>query len=336
MSTRDVNLQFRLKQRPTGSITREHFDLRESPLPSPGPDQALVQTLLLSLDPTMRIWTEDREQYMPPVKLGEVMRGGGIGRVVKSNSARFKEGDIVTGNLGWQQYSVAGDEASVLPPPGKMPLEAYMGVLGITGMTAYFGLLELGKPKSGETLVVSAAAGAVGSVAGQIGKIAGCRVVGIAGSDEKCKWLKNDLGFDAAINYKQPKWRDHLKAACPKGIDINFENVGGEIMEGVLSNMNLHGRVVLCGLIAGYNENPKAAFGDFSTVLMRRLSVQGFIILDYLGRMHEATRQLGAWVVEGKIKQRETVVDGFEALPKALNMLFDGSNIGKLMVRVAK
>ena len=329
------NRQFRLKQRPVGKISRDNFDLRNGPMPTPGPDQALVQTLMLSLDPTMRIWADEREQYLPPVQIGDVMRGGGVGRVLSSNNPRYKEGDLVSGMTGWQEFCLAGKDFSVLPAPGKMPIEAYVGVLGMTGMTAYFGLLELGKPKAGETLVVSAAAGAVGSVAGQIGKIAGCRVVGIAGSDEKCQWLTRDLGFDAAINYKQTHWRDQLKAACPQGIDINFENVGGEIMDGVLSNMNLHGRVVLCGLIAGYNENPKAALGNFSTVLMRRLSVQGFIILDYISRMHEATRQLGAWAVEGKVKQRETVVEGFDKLPEALTMLFDGSNTGKLMVRVA-
>jgi NADPH-dependent curcumin reductase len=275
---------------------------------------------------------------MPPVAIGEVMRGGGIGRVVASKSERWRVGDLVSGLLGWQDYCFVRESDNLgprtLPKELAVPLPAMLGVCGSTGLTAYFGLLELGQPKEGETVLVSAAAGAVGSVVGQIAKIKGCRVVGIAGGSKKCRWLTHQLGFDAAVDYKLPDWREALAAATPDGIDINFENVGGQIMAAVMRRMTLGGRMVLCGLISDYNESEPAP-GDFSPILMRRLNVRGFIILDFAPRWGEAIPQLVRWVLEGGLKHRETIVEGLENAPAALNQLFDGANIGKLMVKVA-
>src|SRR5262249_34317992 len=246
------NRRFTLKARPTGRVSRANFDFVTSEIPELQDGQALIRNLYLSLDPTNRIWMSDVDQYMPPVQLGEVMRGLGIGVVEASKNQKYKVGSHVSGLLGWQDYAVIGDDSpfgiTVLPEGLSIPLPAMIGAVGMTGLTAYFGLIDIGQPKEGETLVVSAAAGAVGSVVGQLGKIKGCRVVGIAGSDEKCAWIKDELGFDAAINYKHKDWKEKLAAACPKGVDINFENVGGEIMNQVLSMLNLNARIVLCGL----------------------------------------------------------------------------------------
>jgi hypothetical protein len=266
------------------------------------------------------------------------MRGAGLAQVVASNNPAYAVGDLVVGLTGWQDYAVSdgtGPEAWTVMPKGlPIPLPAFLGTLGVTGITAYFGLLDVGRPQAGETVVVSAAAGATGSVVGQIAKIQGCRAVGIAGSDEKCRWLTEDLGFDAAVNYKHADWKAQLAAACPQGIDINFENVGGEIMELVVSRMNRGGRVVLCGMISGYNARERL-YGPYDAILMKRLRVQGFIILDYAHRFMEAAMQLAQWMMEGRLKNRETVVEGLENAPTAINQLFDGANIGKLVVRVA-
>jgi len=334
----DVNRQFRLKTRPTGRIERSNFDFVEQPIPEPGPGEALVRVLYLSLDPTNRIWMSDMDQYMPPVAIGEVMRGGGVGVVVKSNSVRYKEGDRVSGLTGWQDYCIADEglrAMSVLPKDLPVDLPVMLGACGMTGLTAYFGLLELGRPKPGETVVVSAAAGAVGSVVGQIAKIKGCRAVGIAGGPEKCRHLIEDLGFDAAVDYKRDDWREQLAAATPDGIDVNFENVGGEIMEAVMARMNLFSRMPLCGMISGYNSGePMRA--DYSPILMRRIEIRGFIVIDFMEKFAEASMQLAQWVIEGKLKHRETIVEGLENAPVAVNRLFDGENIGKLVVKVGE
>lgn len=334
----DVNRQFRLKTRPTGRIERSNFDFVEQPIPEPGPGEALVRVLYLSLDPTNRIWMSDMDQYMPPVAIGEVMRGGGVGVVVKSNSARYKEGDRVSGLTGWQDYCIADEgmrAMSVLPKDLPVDLPVMLGACGMTGLTAYFGLLELGRPKPGETVVVSAAAGAVGSVVGQIARIKGCRAVGIAGGPEKCRHLIEDLGFDAAVDYKRDDWREQLAAATPDGIDVNFENVGGEIMEAVMARMNLFSRMPLCGMISGYNSGePMRA--DYSPILMRRIEIRGFIVIDFMEKFAEGAMQLAQWVVEGKLKHRETIVEGLENAPVAVNRLFDGQNIGKLVVKVGE
>lgn len=335
--TAPQNRQFRLKTRPEGRIERGHFDFVESPAPEPGPGEALVQVLYLSLDPTNRIWMSDMDQYMPPVAIGEVMRGGGIGVVLKSNSTRYQAGDHVLGLTGWQDYCLADEGAnamSVLPADLPIPLSTMLGACGMTGITAYFGLLELGRPQPGETVLVSAAAGAVGSVVGQIAKIKGCRVVGIAGGPEKCRHIVEELGFDVAVDYKSPDWREQLVAATPDGIDVNFENVGGEIMEAVMARMNLFGRMPLCGMISGYNSGePMRA--DFAPILMRRIEVRGFIVSDFMDRFTEATTQLATWYLEGKLQHKETVVEGLEQAPEAVNLLFDGGNVGKLVVKVS-
>jgi NADPH-dependent curcumin reductase len=333
----DTNRQWKLAARPKGLITPEVLQLSESPVPAIQEGQALARVKYLSIDPTMRIWMADVQQYMPPVQLGEVMRSSGLAEVIESRHPDYKKGDKVMGLTGLQDFVVvAGKERGYFQKIPSIPFVAdshFLGIFGINGLTAYFGMMDFAKPKSGETLVVSAAAGATGSIAGQIGKIHGCRVVGIAGSDEKCKWVKDELGFDAAINYKQSDWKEQLAAATPKGIDIDFENVGGPVMQGVLDRMNLHGRVVLCGLISGYTkEDP--ALASFAQVLIKRLRVEGFIILDNVSRFMEAGKQLGMWKMMGKIKDRQTIVKGLDKAPEAINMLFRGENIGKLIVEL--
>jgi NADPH-dependent curcumin reductase CurA len=332
-----MNRRFLLKSRPIGRVTPANFECVEEPVPLVGDGQALVRNVYLSLDPTNRIWMSDMDQYMPPVALGEVMRGGGVGQVTESRHPGYERGDIVVGFLGWQDYllidSQQAPSLSRMPKGLDVPLPSLLGACGGAGLTALFGLLDIGQPKPGETLVVSAAAGAVGSVAGQIGRIKGCRVVGIAGSDDKCAWLREELGFDAAVNYKAADWRQRLDAACPQGIDIDFENVGGDIMDHVLSRLNYRARVVLCGLISGYNSGERA-MGSFSPLLMNRARVEGFIVSDYLPRWMEGIEQLVAWRRDGLIKSRETVVEGLEQAPTALNMLFDGENTGKLVIRI--
>jgi NADPH-dependent curcumin reductase CurA len=336
---KDRNRQFRLKTRPTGRVRREDFDVVDAAVAEPGEGQVLVRTLYLSLDPTNRVWMEERPSYLPPVGIGEVMRGFGLGEVIASGSKEFAVGDKVLGMVGWQEVALLDTRGDLKPmriPPGlPFPLPAFLGTLGVTGITAYFGLLELGKPKAGETVVVSAAAGAVGSVVGQIAKLHGCRVVGIAGSADKCAWLTGELGFDAAVNYKDAGWAAQLRAACPDGIDIDFENVGGEIMSTVMAGMNLHGRVVLCGFISAYNQGERMT-GPYDTILMKRLTVSGFIILDYAPRYLEAIMQLGQWMMQGKLRHADTIVDGLERAPEALNMLFDGGNRGKLLIKVSR
>ncbi len=268
------------------------------------------------------------------------MRGGGIGRVVASNTSKFRVGAVVGGMLNWQDYALIGENdeipAQVIPNWLPAPLTATLGVLGITGMTAYFGLLDIGKPKRGETVVVSAAAGAVGSIVGQLAKIYGCRVVGIAGSRDKCEWLIGELGFDAAINRRDPDWREKLKAACPKGVDVNFENAGGEIMEAVIDLMNQHGRIVLCGMISQYGKDDRANLGpgNFVELLFKRIKLQGFIILDYMPRFPLAQLRMLWWLKTGRIKDRQTLVKGLDNAPQALRQLFTGENTGKLIVEI--
>jgi NADPH-dependent curcumin reductase CurA len=264
------------------------------------------------------------------------MLGLTVGVVEESHHPNFQPGDNVQGFLGWQEYAVAdGATLNKLPNNPAIPLTAYLGLFGHIGLTAYFGLLDITHPKEGETLVVSAAAGAVGSIVGQIGKIKGCRVVGIAGSDEKCQWIVNDLGFDAAINYKKENVREALKKACPKGIDIDFENVGGEILDAVLSLMNLHGRVSLCGLISQYNATePIPGPYYFANILTKQMRVEGFIVTSFMHRAPEGVAELSKWYLEGKLKYRVDVVEGLRNAPSALNKLFDGSNQGKLIVKI--
>jgi len=330
-----INRQLILESRPQGLIAPGDLQLVEAPLAELKDGQALAKVKYLSIDPTMRVWMAV-DTYLPAVAIRDVMRAFGFAEIIESRHPDYKKGDRVTGLTGLQEYVIIDDSGkrSFQKVP-KIPFVSdtvFLGVLGINGLTAFFGM-EIAHPKKGETLVVSAAAGATGSIAGQIGKIQGCRVVGIAGSDEKCAWLTKDLGFDAAVNYKGSDWKQKLAEATSNGIDIDFENVGGEIMHAVLDRMNIFGRVVLCGLISGYTKaDPSLA--SFGTVLVKRLRVQGFIIIDYISRFMEAATQLGQWKMFGKLKDRETIVEGLEKAPDAINMLFTGGNIGKLIVKV--
>lgn len=334
-----LNRRFLLRERPSGDFDPKILQRVVEPVPAPGPGQALVRNRYLSLDPTNRIWMSEAEGYLPPVALGEVMRGGAVGEVVASNSRKFPVGAKVAGLLGWQDYALISDSGDtlvqVIPNWLPAPLTATMGVLGATGMTAYFGLTDIGKPKRGETVVISAAAGAVGSIAGQIARLMGARVVGIAGSKDKCEWLVNELGFDAAINRRDADWRQQLKAACPKGVDVDFENAGGEILEAVLDLMNLHGRVILCGMISQYGKDESASGPrNFRHLLIRRIKVQGFIILDYIPRFPLAQLRMLWWMKRGLIKDRSTIVKGLDHAPQALTQLFRGENTGKLIVEI--
>lgn len=333
-----VNRQWILKHRPVGEIAPGDLELVETPTPDLVDGQVLVRNIYLSLDPTNRIWMSDQDQYLPPVGLGEVMRGGTIGVVEDSRSDRFKPGDIVNAGLsGWQGYTVAAAESlNPVPLLPGVPLTAFMSVLGATGLTAWFGMCDIGKPQPGETVVVSAAAGAVGSIAGQIAKLKGARVIGIAGGPAKCAWLTDELGFDAAIDYKNEDVGAALDRLCPNGIDVNFENVGGEIMDAVISRMNNFGRVPLCGMISTYNgSDPAPGPSDFGRVLMHRLLIKGFIVIDYLPRAAEAFAELGPWVLGGQIKWKAHVVDGLENAAEAVKRLFTGDHDGKLLVRIS-
>ena len=333
----NVNRRYLLRERPTGRIDDSTFELVEEAVPQPGPGQALVQNLYVSVDPTNRAWIGEEPTYLPPVGIGDCMRSVGLGRVISSDDEAYPEGSLVTGLTGWQDYVVTGAgelPLTLVPSDTGLPIECLLGALGLTGVTAYFGLLEIGKPQEGETVVVSAAGGAVGSVVGQIAKLKGARAVGIAGGAEKCGWLVDDLGFDAAIDRHDPNWKQQLRDACPNGVDVDFENVGGEIMREVVGMLNLHARVALCGLISEYNDTERPSGPPLARVLVNRVTIQGFIILDYFGRFPEAIAQLGQWVAEGKVKDRHTVVEGLEKAPDAVNMLFDGANVGKLIVKV--
>lgn len=332
-----TNHQWLLAARPSGMITGDEFKWNEAPVPEPGPGQFVVRVVYVSLDPAMRGWMTDRRSYVPPVGIGEVMRAGGVGEVVASNHPGYAAGDLVTGTPGWQEYAVT-DGSGMMPMRKLAPgtdLKTSMGVLGGTGLTAYFGVLDVGQPKPGETVVVSGAAGATGSVAGQIAKIQGCRVVGLAGSDEKCAWLTGELGFDAAINYKTANIARALHEACPKGIDVYFDNVGGEILNTVLAQINLRARLVICGGISGYNAvEPMPGPSNYMQLVVMRARMEGFLVSDYASRFGEAITAMSQWIAEGKLKSAETVVQGLENAPKAFRMLFEGGNTGKLLVQV--
>lgn len=333
-----MNQTWILRARPIGDLKDSDLELVESPLGALPDSHVRVKTIYLSLDPTNRIWMSDTDAYLPPVGIGEGMRGGSIGVVVESRHAQVTEGAIVnTGLSQWARFNdIPGDMVNVLPAIPGLPLTAFMGPLGATGMTAYFGLTDIGKPQAGNTLVVSAAAGAVGSMVGQIGKIHGCRVVGIAGADDKCQWLTETAGFDAAINYKKEDVGAALDRHCPDGIDINFENVGGQIMDTVIARLNDFSRMPLCGLISSYNDTePTPGPYNFANLLMRRTLVKGFIILDYLDRFPEGMQAMAGWLMEDKIHFATDVVEGLENAPGSLERLFNGKNLGKLVVKVS-
>ena len=327
-----------LRHRPVGEIQRGDLELVEEPIRDLDDGEVLVRTLYLSLDPTNRIWMSDQDQYMPPVGIGDTMRGGSLGVVERSRSDRFKQGDVVnTGLGGWSTHVVAkGAMLSGAPQLPGVPLTAYMSVLGATGLTAWFGMCDIGRPQAGETVVVSAAAGAVGSIAGQIAKLRGARVIGIAGGKAKCDWLTGELGFDGAIDYKNEDVGAALDRLCPKGIDVNFENVGGEIMDAVVSRMNNFGRMPLCGMISTYNDNDRPSGPtDFARVLMHRLTIRGFIITDFLPRAGEAMAELIPWVMAGQLKWKVHVDQGLEGAMDSLQRLFTGAHDGKLLIQVS-
>ncbi len=330
-----VNHQFRLAARPDGMVGPEHFDYVEEPLPELTDGQVLIKTAYISLDPAMRGWMSEGRSYIPPVQIGEVMRAGTVGEVVESKGQKFAVGDHVTGWLGVQEYAVCDENAVFKVDAGEIPLTTYLGALGMPGVTAYFGLLDVGAPKEGETVVVSGAAGAVGSVVGQIAKIKGCRVVGIAGGPDKCAWIVDELGFDAAIDYKGEDVGEALRKHCPEGVDVYFDNVGGEILDAALARLARGARVVICGAISQYN-NMTSMRGpsNYMSLLVNRARMEGFVVIDYMGRAPEATREMAGWITEGKLVAREDVVEGFESFPHALQKLFRGENVGKLVLKV--
>ncbi len=334
--TGSINRQWILAARPAGMVGPEHFTLREKPVPAPGQGEVLVRTRLLSLDPANRAWMSPAPTYRAPVMPGDVMHGFALGEVVQSNAPDVSVGDLVEGMLGWQDYAVM-KATEVARRDARYRPEALMGVLGITGLTAYYGLREVGRPKPGETVLVSAAAGAVGSFAGQIAKIEGCRVVGTAGGPEKCAWLTQELGFDAAIDYKSADLRAALKDACPRGIDIYFDNTGGAVLQAALFQMNTGGRIVCCGNLSQYNaEKPgPGPMGVPGLLVVKRLRMEGFIVMDYFATRPQAEATLAKWVEEGRLKAQEDIVEGLENAPAALAGMFAGRNRGKLLVRVA-
>lgn len=333
-----TNRRILLARRPQGEIEDACFRRDEVPAPSPRSGEALVRTLYLSLDPTIRGWMNEADTYLPAIGLGDVIRSGGVGEVVVSQSSRYRVGDLVFGMLGWQEYALAdeGLRAMQVLPPGIEPSDA-LSVYGITGVTAYFGMLDVGRPQPGETVLVSGAAGATGSVAGQIAKLTGCRVVGTAGTPEKCRWVVDELGFDACIDYRREDVPKRLRETCPAGVDVFFDNVGGAILEAALDRLNDRARVVLCGGISAYNAvEPPPGPRNLMQLVIHRARMEGFIVLDYLHRFPEAMGKLGAWVGEGRIRYAVDVQDGLERAPQALRRLFTGENTGKLMVRVAE
>jgi hypothetical protein len=335
---RGKNRRWLLARRPTGAIAPDVFKRDEADIPEPGGGEILVRNLYLSCDPTQRGWMA-RETYMPAIPLGDVIRSFAAGEVVRSNDPRFKPGQRVQGLFGWQDYAVArpSDGTPVFVIPEGFPITTGLSALGLTGMTAYFGLLDVGRATKGDTVVVSGAAGATGSTVGQIAKLLGCRVVGIAGGAEKCRYLTQDLGFDAAIDYKNANLVTGLRASCPDGINVYFDNVGGPMLDVALAFLALHGRVVICGAIAAYNEeSPVPGPKNYIHLLTRRGRMEGFLFLDYLHRAAEATAALSGWIRDGKLKDRVDVVEGFDHAPAALARLFTGENFGKQLVKIAE
>ncbi|NHN47774.1 NADP-dependent oxidoreductase [Halostella sp. JP-L12] len=332
----DTNRQWTLASRPTGDPTAENFELVEGEVPDPGPREVLVRTRYLSVDPYMRGRMRDAESYADPWEVGDVMRAGVVGDVVESNHPDFEAGDVVNGDLLWAEYATADGDDLRPVDPDLAPVSTALGVLGMPGRTAYFGLLDVAEPRPGDTVLVSGAAGAVGSVVGQIAKLNGCRVVGVAGADEKVEWLTGELGFDDAVNYSAA---DDLYAAvgeaCPEGVDVYFDNVGGEVTDAAFAHLNVRGRVAVCGQISQYNatERPTGP-RKLGTLIETRARVQGFLVSDFAARADEATERLAEWIGAGDVQYRETVTEGFENAPEAFIGLFEGVNVGKQLVKV--
>ena len=332
-----TNRRLVLARRPSGMADHDTVRVEEHDVPEPGPGQALVQVRYLSIDPTIRTWMNDAPGYLAPIALGEVVRGGGIAEVVRSNCERYRPGDLVFGMTGWQDYALADEDTSAMQviPPGVEPGLA-LSVFGVTGMTAYFGMIDVGRVAEGDVVVVSGAAGATGSVAGQIARIKGARrVIGIAGTPEKCAWVVDELGFDAAVDYRTEDVAQALRRLCPEGIDLYYDNVGGTILDACLGQLALRGRVALCGAISLYNETEiPPGPRNVTNLIIKRGRMEGFLVLDYVPRFPEAQIDMFGWVADGRVKSREHVVEGLEHSVDALNLLFTGANTGKVIVKV--
>ncbi len=335
MST--LNHKFELAARPVGLPKRSDWNYKEEPVRDPGDGELLVKILYISLDPAMRGWMNEGRSYVPPIAIGEVMRALAVGRVVSSKNPKFAVGDHVYGVLGVQEYAVTNGTGLTKVDPALAPLPVYLGTLGAPGMTAYFGLLDIGKPQPGQTVVVSGAGGAVGMVVGQIAKIKGCHVVGIAGGAEKCTCVTKDFGFDAAIDYKSENVRAAVQKHCPKGVDVYFDNVGGDILDAVLTQIARGARIVICGAISQYNSTTgiKGPSNYLSLLVNQHASMTGMVVFDYASRYPEAAREMAAWMAAGKLKSREDIVEGLETFPDTLLKLFKGENTGKLILKVA-
>jgi NADPH-dependent curcumin reductase CurA len=332
-----VNRRVVLASRPKAAPQESDFKLVEAPVPDPAEGEMIVRSLYLSLDPYMRGRMSDRASYAKPVEIGEVMTGGAVARVVATRNPRFKEGDIVQGLFGWQDYAVSDGRELARVDPTLAPISTALGVLGMPGLTAYFGLLDLGKPKSGETVLVSAASGAVGAVVGQIAKIKGCRAVGIAGGPAKTRYITDELGFDAAVDYKAAQnIADELKTACPNGVDVYFDNVGGWITDAVMFRLNLHARIQICGQISQYNnEKPEMGPRLLSLLIAKRTRIEGFLVFDYAQRYREGVTELAQWLKAGKLKYKEDITEGLENAPRKLIGLLEGENFGKALIKIA-
>ncbi len=328
--------EVRLKNRPAGLPSETDFELAEVDVPAPAPGQVRVRNIYMSVDPYMRGRMNDRKSYVPPFQIGRPLEGGCVGQVVDSNDGPFQTGDYVLGMLGWRESYISDNQGLVKIDPDLAPIQSYLGTFGMPGLTAYTGLLSIGQPKAGETVFVSAASGAVGSVVCQIAKLKGCRVVGSAGSDEKISWLLDEAGIDAAFNYKKAKnVIAEVGRLCPQGIDVYFENVGGVHLEAALEHMNDYGRIVLCGMISGYNATePVAGPANLFQIILKRLTMQGFIVTDHFDNMLQFYEDMGKWTTAGKIKWKETVVEGLENAPGAFVGLFRGQNFGKMLVKI--
>ena len=330
-----TNRQFLLAKRPVGAATRDTFTYQEIPVGQPVEGQILVKNEYLSLDPAMRGWMNEGKSYIPPVGLGEVMRALGVGKVIASSHPDFSVGDYVNGALGVQDYFLGAPRGFYKIDPTLVPLPVYLSALGMTGMTAYFALLEVGTPKEGDTVVISGAAGAVGSIAGQIAKLKGCRVVGIAGGKEKCSYLIDELGFDGIIDYKNEDVLAGLKRECPKGVDVYFDNVGGDILDAVLSRLSFKARVVICGAISQYNiKEAVKGPSNYLSLLVNRARMEGFVVMDYADRYGAAGQEMAGWLAKGQLKSREDIVEGLQTFPEMLMKLFNGENFGKLILKV--
>lgn len=331
-----TNHQFRLAARPMGLPKRSDFKYTEEPVHDPGPGQLLVKILYVSLDPAMRGWMNEGKSYVPPVGIGEVMRAGAVGRVIASQNPGFAVGDHVVGMFGMQEYALSDGKGITKVDPKLAPLPVYLGTLGMPGLTAYFGLLEVGALKAGDTVVVSGAAGAVGMPVGQIAKIKGARAVGLAGSPEKCQYVVKELGFDACIDYKKEDVKAALRQHCPNGINVYFDNVGGEILDAALTQLARGARVVICGAVSQYNSTTGfKGPSNYMSLLVNRARMEGFVVFDFAARYAEALREMAGWRAAGKLKSREDVVSGLETFPETLLKLFSGENFGKLVLKVA-